>query len=182
MPVARVFESVFRKLYGKPCWGVKQGHGSFLTFEFGKPHIVVREPVVAEKNASSKVREVLAERRVFPRGQWHLWLYCCDWEVLSRGKRVGDSSTDTKIRRAAELLNGQKLVRFFIQPQKLSCVFEFDLGGTLKTGPYDKTGEQRLLYEPTKKVLSLRADGRYRYIRSGRAGDGSDWKLLQVSG
>jgi hypothetical protein len=181
MPVTPIFESVFSKIYGKPCWGVKQGHASFLTFEFGKPHIVIREPIVASKNASSKVRESLARRRVYSRGQWHLWIYCCDWEALFRGKRVRSSSTDAKIGQAADFLNGQKLVRFSILPRKLQCVFEFDLGGVLKTRPFDRESEQWLLYEPTKKVLILRADGLYTYNRSNVTDKEQKWQPIQVS-
>ncbi len=181
MRVANVFRKAFGKIYGKPCWGVKQGYGSFLTFEFGEPHLVIYEPVVASRTASSEVRENLAKRRAFARGQWHLWIYCCDWQVLSCGKRMGDSSTDARIRRAADCLSGQKLVRFSIRPQSLQCIFEFDLGGTLKTSPYkkdDKAREQWLLYEPSKKVLVLRADGHYKYVRSDVPENEGDWKPL----
>jgi hypothetical protein len=181
MPVDHVFETNFRRIYGKPCWGVTGGYGSFLTFEFGKPHIAVRGPIVAPKNASNKIRKIYARRHVCPRGQWHLWIYCCDWEVRSRGRSVGDGSTDTKTERAANFLNGQKLVRFSIAPQKLQCVFEFDLGGTLKTRPYDKESEQWLLYEPSNMVLVLRADGCYKYVRSNVLGSEANWKHLQLS-
>ncbi|MGA9884476.1 MAG: hypothetical protein WBQ34_12220 [Candidatus Acidiferrales bacterium] len=176
MASASVFQRVFRKVYGKPCWGVKQGYGSFLTFEFGKPHLVVREPIVASKSASLKVRRALARRQAHPRGQWHLWIYCCNWKVLSHGKRVGDNSTNVKIRRAAKLLNGQKLTGFSISRGKLECVFQFDLGGTLITRPFDKRLEQWLLYEPSGRVLVLRADGRYKYARSDVPESDGDWK------
>lgn len=182
MPIDHVFEKTFRRIYGEPCWGVKQGYGSFLTLEFGKPHIVVREPIVASRSASSRVRKSLASRRIYPRGQWHLWINCCDWEALSHGRRVGNSSAAAKIQRAADFLNGQKLVRFSILPRKLECFFEFDLGGTLKTRPYDEESEQWLLYEPSKKVLVLRADGRYKHTRSDLPDNKKDWKSLQVTG
>jgi hypothetical protein len=181
MPVARILESIFSQIYGKPCWGVKKGHGSFLTFEFGKPHIEIHEPIVTSKNASLRVRKSLARRRVFIHGQWHLWVYCCDWEVLFRGKRVGGSSTDAKIHRAADFLDGQKLVRFSVQPRKLQSVFEFDLGGTLKTLPFDKKREQWLLYGPGNRVLVLRADGFYKHVRSDAPDNRKDWKPLQAS-
>ena len=63
--------------------------------------------------------------------------------------------------------------------RRVSCVFEFDLGAILKTRPYDKEGEQWLLYEPSHKVLSLRADGRYRYMRSDVPEDQGRWKPMQ---
>src|ERR1017187_8707670 len=99
MPIASVFEKAFRSIYGKSCWDVKPGYGSFLTFEFGQPHLVVREPIAASTSAPAKVREALARSQVYPRGEWHLWIYCCDWEVFSKGKPIGDSSTGIKTRR-----------------------------------------------------------------------------------
>jgi hypothetical protein len=181
MPVAQTLEKAFRRIYGMPCWGVKQGHGSFLTFEFGESHLVVCEPVIASRSVSSRAQEALARRRAFARGQWHLWIYCCSWQVLSRGRSLARSeSSDTKIQRAADLLNGQKLVRFSVLPRKLQCIFEFDLGGILKTQPYDKKSEQWLLYEPSKKVLILRADSRYKYARADTPSNEKDWKPLQI--
>lgn len=181
MSVPRVFENVFKRIYGKACWGVKQGYGSFLTLEFGEPHLVIREPIVASKSASLKVRRSLASRQAYPQGQWHLWIYCCTWKVLSHGKRVGDDSTKARIRGVAKLLDGQKLTRFSISRRRLECAFEFDLGGTLITRPYDKRGEQWLLYEPSGKVLVLRADGRYKYTRSDVPESKGGWKTVSKS-
>ncbi len=172
-------ESVVKRLYGKPCWGVTPGFGSFLTLEFGKPHLEVREPVAANKGTPAKVQKVLASREVHVHGEWHLWVYCCAWEVFSGGKHIGGSTTKAKIRRAAEFLNGQKLTRFSILLPKVRCVFEFDLGATLTTRPYDKESEQWLLYEPSHRVLSVRADGRYKYMPSDAPEDQGKWKPMQ---
>jgi hypothetical protein len=172
-------ERIMRRLYGKPCWGVNAGFGSFLTFEFGKPNLEVRDPIVASNGASATVRERLARREVNVHGEWHLWIYFCDWKVFSGSKLIGDSSTKPKIRRAAQFLNGQKLIRFSISPRKVNCIFDFDLGATLKTRPYDKDGEQWLLYGPSHKVLSVRADGRYKYKRSDVPEGQGEWKPMQ---
>jgi hypothetical protein len=180
MRVAPAFENAFRKLYGKPCWGVKQGIGSFLTFEFGKPHLVIREPIVASPGASKKVREGLARRGANVHGDWHLWIYCCDWEVLFREKRVAHSeSSDKLIACAAAFMNGQKLVRFSLAPHGVRCTFEFDLGGLVKTRPNSRTHEQWLLYEPKGKVLVLRADGRYAHHGSRRPESQAVWKPIR---
>jgi hypothetical protein len=180
MPVSPVFERTFAKLYGKPCWGVKQGHGSFLTIEFGKPHLEIREPIVARAGASKKVRAGLARRGAYVVGEWHLWIYCCAWEVLLNGGQLAHSeSSNSRIMRAANFLNGQKLVRFSIAPRGTRCIFEFDLGGVLKTWPYSRTDEQWLLYEPNGKVLALRADKRYSHAPSDRPEDQINWKSIQ---
>ena len=180
MKITKAFESAFEKLYGKPCWGVWKGVGSFLTFNFGKPHLEIREPIIADAKASKKVRESLARRNAVVEGDWRLWIYCCSWEVLSNGKRVAHSeSSDGRIKRAALLLDGQKLTRFSMVPRGLHCTFDFDLGGALETRPYGRTHEQWLLYEPTGKVLTLRADKRYSHHPSNRADSRKDWKPIQ---
>jgi hypothetical protein len=171
-------EKVLLRLYGKPCWGVSPGAGSFLTLEFGRPRLAIREPIVAKEFTSAKVRNDLARRTVHVHGEWHLWIYCCNWEVRSGDKRIGDSSTKMRIRRAAELLDGQRLTGFSISRRKANCVFEFDLGATLFTRPYDKCSEQWLLYEPSHRVLIQRADGRYQYGPSDKVKDSAEWKPI----
>jgi hypothetical protein len=54
MLIAPIFHKLFREIYAKPCWNVKPGYGSFFTLEFGRPHLDVREPTEASKNASEE--------------------------------------------------------------------------------------------------------------------------------
>lgn len=180
MPISPVFDRVFSTIYGKPCWNVTAGHGSFLTLEFRRPYLVVRKPKMASAATSARVLKELARRRVFVHGQWHLWIYCCDWEVISGGERIGDSSTKLKMRPATELLDGQKLTRFSFSPSNLQCIFNFDLGAILRTTPYDDHSEQWSLYTPRHRVLTLRADRRYQYDRSDRPPDEGVWKSALV--
>jgi hypothetical protein len=176
MDIVPIFHKVFRELYGEPCWNVKPGYGSFLTLEFGKPHLEVREPSVASKDASGKVRRLLARRSIFVHGEWHLRIASCAWEVLSNGKHVGNGSTKPSMRRAADLLDGQKLTRFSFLPEKAWSVFEFDLGATLRTVPYDRKSELWVLHTPTQKALTLRADRRYQYMRADLPEDRGLWR------
>ncbi len=156
------------------------GYGSSLVFNFGKPHLEIREPVVAGPKASKRVREFLARRSARVKGDWVLWIYGCDWEIFRNGKRfLKSSSPDERIERAVRFLDGEKLVRFTLVPRGLHCIFEFDLGTILKTTPFSRTHEQCLLYEPTGKVLSLRADKRYSHHPSNRADNQKDWKSFQ---
>jgi len=97
-------------------------------------------------------------------------------EVLTKGKRTGDSSTKPRVRLAADVLNGQKLIRFSFDPKRVQCVFQFDLGATLRTAPYDEDSEQWSLYTPKHRVLTLRADRRYQYMRSDLPRDHRAWK------
>jgi hypothetical protein len=159
MAAELVFKNSFSKLRGKFCWGVRPGHGSFLSLEFGKPHLDFREPLPLAKSPSAKVTEVLSRRRVVVRGEWHWWLYQCDWEVRSAGRVVGGSSRKAAVGRAADFLDGQRLVRFSVGPRRAQCRFEFDLGAVLTTRPYDAKSEQWMLFEPSGRVLVLRGDG-----------------------
>lgn len=150
-------------MYGRPCWNVKPGYGSSITLEFGKPHLEIREPIIASTR-HLKVRRLFARRNVFVHGEWHLHIYDCAWEVLNNDKHVGNGSTKRSMQRAAKLLDGQKLIKFSFTPKDLQCLFEFDLGGALKTVPYDGKGEQWILFTPERKVLILRADRCYQYV------------------
>jgi hypothetical protein len=80
------------------------------------------------------------------------------------------------MRRAADLLDGQKLIEFSLFPKKDQCIFEFDLGATLRTMPYDRKGEQWVLHTPEQKALTLRADRRYQYMRADVPKDRGQWK------
>jgi hypothetical protein len=146
MQIDPIFEEAFRKIYGLHAWRVTPGWGSFLTFEFGEPHLEIREPLVAKTNVSEKVRKLLAARQVFIKGDWHLWINCCDWNVWSPKKLIGKSTSASTYKKAADFLDGQKLVRFVLLPKKARCVFEFDLGGRLETRPYDRHSEQWLFF------------------------------------
>jgi hypothetical protein len=153
-----VIDKAFAPLAPLPCWGVKRGHGTFLTFEFGEPTLMIRE--------GARVRRALARRLAYPRGQWHLWLYCCAWRVTDGEREVGDWSSSARIDRSARFLNGQKITSVYLKPRGARTTFVFDLGGRLETRPYDRTSEQWFLYEPSGKVLEWRADRRYSYNSS----------------
>ena len=172
-PVRRIRSSLSR-LYGLPCWGVGRGYGSFLTLEFGRPHLHLREPYQSTA-ASKRVRDIAATRLATVHGDWHLWIYCCDWKVCNGARLIGDSSSKHRIDRAARFLNGQKLLKAWVVPRGMRSVFEFDLGGRLETKPFDRKGEQWLLYEPNGNVLSVRADCRYSYGSDNRHPSKERW-------
>lgn len=137
-----------------------------LTFEFGPPHLVVREPIAASPGVSDKVRRSLARRRVYPHGAWHLWIYCCDWLIFSGAERVACSEApDEAIEAAVRGLDGQRLIGVEVDPAGGTSRFCFDLGDVLLTRPYggwDGTpDEQWLLYTPAGDVLTYLQDGGY---------------------
>jgi len=161
-----IFERVFKKLYGKPCWGVKHIHGSIISLEFGKPHLEIHEPHRASRNASRRIREFFAGRQVYIKGEWTLLIWCCNWEIFRGGRRLGTSRMTASLERVSHYLDGQKLVDFSIEPHQMRSVFKFDLGGKLVTTSFDKSLDLWMVYEPTGKILTLRGDGMYLYSSS----------------
>lgn len=118
----------------------------------------------------------MARRHVYLQGQWHLWIYCCLWAVRDGARLAGDSSSPRSATRAAAFLDGQQLVSVSIGPRGVRTAFEFDLGGRLLTAPYDRSREQWLLYEPSGKVLVLRADRTLSHTPGSRREAPSDWR------
>lgn len=164
-----------RELLGLPCWGVKRGQGSFLTFEFGTPRLIIREPIQSASK-SLRVRRGLARRHVYVAGAWHLWIYCCNWQVRSGSRIRGDSSSNARVQRAARLLDGQRLIDVSLSPKGARTSFTFDLGAVLETQPYDRKSEQWMLYMPSGQVLTFRADRRYSLARSSAPENKRSWR------
>jgi hypothetical protein len=161
-------EEIFAKLYGIPCWNVQQGHGSFVTFEFGTPSLRIGK--VIERNPDRPGS--YPRRLVHACGEWHLWIYCCGWQIAQDGNVLAaNESTRECIAGACHALNGQVLSAFTCKVARGTIRFSFDLGGKLNTGPYDdELLEQWMLYCPDGYVLTYRSDGAFSYGRSDAPG------------
>lgn len=161
------FEQIWSAVYGRPAWLVKKGHGSFLTFEFGEPALRIREPRPPLDDVCERVRERLSQRQVTVYGAWRLWIYCCHWSIAQSGKELAHSeSPDDEIVLSTQRLDGQKLLSVAPGTAPGSWVFSFDLGGELKTWPYDDDPsyvQWHLFERASSRVLSARADGHCTY-------------------
>jgi hypothetical protein len=181
-------DQLFALLYGLPCWNAKSGYGSFLTMEFGEPYLEVHEPRIARPGASERVHKSLARRRVFVHGEWHLWIYCCEWHVYTGDTLMGDSdlqgSTKERIDLAAAELDSQRLTRVEVDPHRGTSTFHFDLGSRLETWPYEPNTKQWYLYQPDGNVLAYRSDGYYKQCPGDASPAAEVWKPLftMVSG
>jgi hypothetical protein len=157
----------FAPVLGLPAWGVRQGHGSFLDFEFGQPALKVEEWQTKEG----------MRRSAHVTGEWHLWIYCCHWRVLQDGAELAWSeSTREEIDRAAARLNGQQLSGVTVDPRNGRSSFAFDLGGVLETWPYgdDLTQQQWTVFN-RGEVFGYRADGHYFRGRADTPPDQEQW-------
>lgn len=135
--------AMFRPLIGQKPWQVRLGWGSFITMEFGKRS---RDSWMAHGEQHSAVH-----------GQWHLWIYQCDWK-LTKNRRLVVSSDDPRdrIRLALGTLEGRTLESVHLFGDDFHTDFLFRGGLRLRTTGYEdgREDEERwLLYTPDHKVL-----------------------------
>ena len=166
----------FDELFGVPSWNVKQGHGSFLTFEFGQPSLEIDEVRYHEARPQFPATR---SRLVTPRGEWHLWIYCCSWTI--RQERTGlahcESSSEV-IDTACRVLAGQALTAVERAPLTRKVEFIFDLGGILETrgDGYTEADVSWMLFRPDQRVFSYRHDGYY--CLGSVKSNADEWQLL----
>jgi len=99
---------VFEQIVGLHCWNVRRGHGSFLTLDFGDPSVVVGESRQRTVQLRGLDRELMIRSAVV-RGEWHLWIYCCEWSLSVGGHPLAHSeSDDVTMSRALSVLDGKE--------------------------------------------------------------------------
>ncbi|HEX8341242.1 MAG TPA: hypothetical protein VF624_10060 [Tepidisphaeraceae bacterium] len=175
--ICPTFDDLFTPLVNLPCWGVRQGHGSFVTMEFGQPHQVIHEVWTPKSGSHRHPRRVVAIR-----GDWHLWIYCCSWQIKHFDETLATSESTAKaIAVACNRLDGQSFNGFQAQPAEGKSRFAFDLGGVLETWPTsDRVLEQWLLYCPDGNVFTYRSDGQVNF-KPGREADSGDETWLAAT-
>lgn len=131
---------------------------------------------------SKRIKKTLTTRDVRARGDWHLWIYCCYWNLrLKNVSLTHNESSDKKMEEALRILNGQELIAVKIDRDSHHTLFEFDLGGTLETAPYehlDSDGDPYdcwMLFLPDGNVVTYRADGMYHCHPADQACDKVEW-------
>ena len=92
-----------------PAWRVEQGHGSFLTFNFGPPRAAAPEY-----------------------GRWHLWVYDAEWQISRQDTVIADSDDSRDvIGEALGALSGEPLLRVEFDRAHLTTYFDFGADSTL---------------------------------------------------
>jgi hypothetical protein len=174
-----VITTAFAPVIGLPCWGVDRVHGSILSFEFGSPDLVVREPI-ASTSPLEKVRQQMSQRRVKPVGEWNLLIFACHWRVVLSGETIAeDHDIQERIDAATRAVDGQKLTAFTLEAASRTTILKFDLGATMTIWPYAADDdEQWSLYQPDGNVLTYRADGRCGHGRGDEKPDDEIWRTV----
>ena len=149
-------EEAFLPLVGQLVRSVRRGYGTFLTLEFGSPHLVVREPIVASPEAPPRVRKRLARRRVTVAGDWHLWVQYAQWKIQTENYSTASEDADAAlIEGALEELDGQRLTSSSEGPEPHSCILRFDLNASLHIRPSSETDDdQWSIYEANGRIAS----------------------------
>jgi hypothetical protein len=170
--------SVFRELIGQRAWQVRECYGRTLTMEFGAPHLRVREVIPDAKT------KPLRRPMVTVRGDWHLWIYMSNWQIVEAGDLLADSEGhEEQISKGLRAIDGQKLVDVEVGPDHGRSSFTFELGTSLQLtseAPVDAERhlESWLLYAPDGNVLSYAVNGRYSWQAGTTVPDDEVWLPL----
>jgi hypothetical protein len=141
MQLKRQIDTLLRPLIGQKAWGASVGWGSFVTIEFGRKRLYNRHY----------------------HGDWHLWLYQCDWDLSSNGRLLAHSESKKKVMQLAiDNLNGAELKSFSFDSQQMITGFSFEHGLHLSCKPYPNAvpdEECWILFTPNRQAASLRESG-----------------------
>lgn len=129
----------FIPFIGQMVWQVRRGHGSFLTMEFGMPHLAVREPMTARLDSSEKAKRNLQRRHATVTGDWHFWIQYGDWRIsTSHGVLTSQHPPGSEFDECLLDLDGQKLSSVEPGNAEASCAFSFDLGGIFRNSAVNR--------------------------------------------
>lgn len=142
------FADVIAPLIGRVAWGIQQGEGTSLTFEFGRPHVT--------------------EGTLARRGDWHLWIYRTAWRIEDARSVLaacGDSREVISV--ALARLEGRQLMSLETGKPSFDAVFGFD-GVALRTfdvwsTAVEKGNESWELFTPADRALVVGPGRRWSY-------------------
>jgi len=129
-------------LHTRP-WRAKLGHGSFLTFEFG--------------------RRVRNHGHV--RGEWHLWIYQSNWVLLHGKRQLANSDSDRRVMSVSiRRLEDVPLNEVRFEPEHGKSTFVFgDFRLVVSPADYLDDADDRdqfwLLFMPNNEVLTAGPGG-----------------------
>ncbi len=111
----------FGRLQGLPCWHWEQTYASWLSINFGQPHLKITE---ADPNAKSRYRR---KRSVLVDGDHRLSITMSEWHIIMNGHELAWSNSPRKtIREALCEINGQNLFKVDIDIVRRKTTFLFE--------------------------------------------------------
>jgi hypothetical protein len=152
-------DELLQRLMGEFVWSVKRGYGTFLTMEFGSPHLVIREPVKSTSESAS-VASLLGRRNVSIIGDSSLWIRNSHWAIFTKDAVADLNSSDVIVQEMLRNLDGQKVSAIH---RADDTILEFDLGATLRLGksifPTETTSVLWTLGQFENSSITLLNDG-----------------------
>jgi hypothetical protein len=130
-------EIVFLPLIGSLVWNVHRGVGRYLTMEFGKPHLEVREPLGRTLQTTKRLQRLSRMRRAHVCGDWALFIQG-DWKVAVEDDWLhsNDEIVPHSLKEDCLLnLSGQRLVSVEAAEDGRHLGLVFDLTGKLEIWP-----------------------------------------------
>ena len=130
-------EVVFAPLIGSLVWNVHRGEGRYLTMEFGKPHLRVREPLGRTSATTKRLQRWSRMRRAHVYGDWALFIQG-DWKVAVEDDWLhsDDEIVPHSLKEECLLnLSGQRLVSVEAAEDGRHLGLVFDLAGKLEIRP-----------------------------------------------
>jgi hypothetical protein len=141
MELQQEIEKLFRPLIAQRTWGAKVGWGSFVTLEFGARHL----------------------RDHHYHGDWHLWLYQCDWTLRSENHEMANSESKRGVMQTAiDNLEGLKLTHVSFDQDRMATEFVFDENLRMRCQSYpDAPPDEEcwMLFMPDEQVATLQPSG-----------------------
>lgn len=132
-------------MVGLPVWNPRQGHGSFLTLEFGDQRL----------DASSR----------FVSGAWHLWIQMAAWRIEDASAVLaGCEDTHEVIADALAVIDGRRLTPIIAAGPALDTVFSFSDVHLRTFSMWSRVSEDDRvdswwLFRPDDQVLAVTGGG-----------------------
>ena len=162
-------QDILQPIIGQFAWGIKQGYGSFLNLEFGKPKTEfsgIHKPKEENKFPFNEFES----RHVTIKGEYSFFIYMSNWKIYAKENELADDESERdEIEFALGFINGQKLNRIIINTKENITKLEFDLGGKLMISGEnyaDEINEMWNFYTKSDKVLTYRNDKKTSYERA----------------
>jgi len=137
------FKRIRSILIGQKPWRVNQGWGSFVTLDFGEAR-----------------REIMENGREILTGEWHLWVYCCEWEIIDQSAHLLVHSESSNAEIASVLAQVQEAAfthfEYDFHSGEIELGFENGLLMTLiPNDEYYEDAEYLMIFSPGGYVLSF---------------------------
>lgn len=159
MQPSQTLNDYFAPVVGQPCWDVEPELTCWLRLRFGSPYVSVREGVPSSPTERGR------RRRVKVRGSIELFFEFGEWEYVEDGRhRYHSGQSRTCLHRMAQRLQSQSFMRVRATDRAAETVFEFDLGGELRTWPSADAQPDDWLWQLTvgENHVNMQANGHLR--------------------